>query len=100
MTRDVCECDDHGTNVATYVCKHIADGLSAKSTPGFVCYPGEDDDGFADAWCEACEEFLVANGGEWDDDLVKVPDGLAILCGDCYLDARDTADRAGRLRVH
>jgi hypothetical protein len=64
-----------------------------------VCYPGDDDDGLTDAWCEACEEFLQAHGGEWVDDEVEVPDGLSIPCSECYLEARRRAAGAGRLHV-
>lgn len=99
MSRDVCECDEHGAKLETYVCKHIGDAACENRTVGFVCYPGEGDDGLADAWCDDCEAFLAANGGEWVDEKVDVPDGLAILCSDCYLEAKDLAAAAGRLRV-
>jgi hypothetical protein len=68
-------------------------------TVGFVCYPGDDDDGLTDAWCDACEAFLQANGGEWIEGDVEVPGGLEILCSDCYLEARTLAASQGRLHV-
>jgi hypothetical protein len=68
-------------------------------TVGFVCYPGDDDDGLTDAWREECEHYLQANGGDWVEGEVEVPGGLAILCSECYLEARQMAEAAGRLRV-
>ena len=99
MTRETCECRIHGTNVATFVCNHITTALCEGTTAEFVCYPGEDDDGLSDAWCDACQHFLQANGGKWIDDEVEVPGGLSILCAECYREARLLAADAGCLRI-
>jgi hypothetical protein len=99
VSRDLCECEAHGSRPETYVCNHIASALGREETAGFVCYPGDDEDGLTDAWCDDCEAYLQANGGDWIDDEVEVPGGLSILCSDCYLQARKMAADAGRLRV-
>jgi hypothetical protein len=100
MDREVCECATHGPRPKTYVCAHVAEAASHGATAGFVTYPADDDDDLSDAWCEACEAYLQANGGEWIDDAVEVPDGLAILCADCYLEAKSIAASKGRLHVN
>jgi hypothetical protein len=100
MERENCECETHGPRPETYVCAHIASAACHGTTAGFVTYPPDNDDGLSDAWCEGCEEFLQANGGEWVDDQVEVPDGLAILCSECYLKAKSLAAVAGRLHVN
>jgi len=97
--RDLCECEMHGAQRETFVCAHIPPRIDHGVDCGFVCYPGPDDDGLTDAWCFDCEVFLNANGGEWTDE-VKVPDGLSILCAQCYLRARKIADEHSRLRVN
>jgi hypothetical protein len=83
----------------TFVCCHMDDAARAGTTAGFVRYPADEDDGLTDAWCEACETFLQANGGDWVEGMVQVPGGLAILCSDCYLDAKELAESGGRLHV-
>lgn len=98
-TRSICECDEHGPQQTTFVCKHIPPRIDSDVDCGFVCYPGPEDDGLTDAWCFDCEDFLQANGGEWTDD-VEPPEGLSILCARCYLRARKIADEAGKLRVN
>ena len=83
----------------TFVCSHMGDAACAGTTAGFVCYPADDDDGLTDAWCEDCENFLRANGGDWVEGEVEVPGGLAILCSDCYLDSKALAASEGRLHI-
>jgi hypothetical protein len=99
MEREQCDCEVHGVRPMTFVCCHMGDAACAGTTAGFVCYPGDDDDGLTDAWCEACEDFLQANGGDWVEGEVEVPGGLSILCSDCYLEARELAASEGRLHV-
>lgn len=83
----------------TFVCAHMAHAAMHDRTVGFVCYPGSDDDGLTDAWCEDCEVFLQAHGGDWIEGEVEVPDGLEILCSECYLGAKRMAKSEGRLHV-
>ena len=97
--RDLCQCNEHGAQREAFVCVHIPPRIDHEVDCGFVCYPGPDDDGLTDAWCFECEKYLMANGGEWTDDVVP-PAGLSILCSECYLRARSLAGNAGKLAVN
>lgn len=94
MEDDDCHCQQHGKQPATNVCSHITDAPTG-STVGFVSGPSDHEDDLRDAWCESCDDYLQSNGGEWSDD-VGVPDGISILCAECYRARRDDAERAGR----
>ena len=99
VERETCECDEHGERWMTFVCAHIAEASINDKTVGFVCYPADGEDDLRDAWCDSCEEFLEAHGGEWVDGECEVPGGIKILCSECYRKARRLAAEAGRLRI-
>lgn len=55
-------CTRHGDQGIGLVCSHVADASLTGETVGF--YWGDDDDlARPDAWCQACEDALVALNG-------------------------------------
>lgn len=92
---DSCECATHGRQPITFVCTHIVD-VPSPATVGFVSFPPEDDYDFRDAWCEACDAYLRANGSEWVEDIIEVPGGITIICAECYRQRETDARLAGR----
>jgi hypothetical protein len=78
------ECDDHGSQTATYVCHHLLDGRGA----GFnqVFDPDEPDGLFPSAWCDACDDVLETEG-EWNETALDFA-VLRLLCSACYLKVR------------
>lgn len=98
MNEDFCECSEHGYRPATFVCTHLGDAACNDEVVGFNCGESDGPEDLRDAWCDECHKVFVSNGWEWTDES-PTPDGLAILCSACYVETRDLADRAGRLRV-
>jgi hypothetical protein len=49
-----------------------------------VSYPSEGKDDLRDAWCGECAAYLEKHGGHWVEGSVEVPDGVDILCAECY----------------
>lgn len=74
-------CEDHGETYATFVCAHVAHG----SGQGFNV--GREDDPRPDAWCDACDARLAANGWEWSDEIEAVAE-VTMICSECYDRAR------------
>jgi hypothetical protein len=95
MDDDVCDCDQHGQQQITFVCKHIA-STHRPNTVGFVSFPSEGQDDLRDAWCEECDEYLQERGGSWIEDRVEVPGGIDLLCAECYRLRENDASKAGR----
>lgn len=80
-------CDVHGETPATFACWHIADGIAC----GFhhdADAPGP----WPDAWCDACDERLADNGGEWTEEAEEAADVTA-RCTHCYEAARARNER-------
>ncbi len=75
------ECGEHGTGRATYVCQHLVSGAGL----GFNCAL-EPEDPCPDAWCDACEDALEAEGG-WNDRSEAIAQ-IRLLCDRCYERAR------------
>jgi hypothetical protein len=78
----VVECAEHGSQEETFVCKHLVLSLKTLRPVGF--YLSSEPRG--DAWCHACEEVRIANGGpngDWNDRSEEFA-GIQILCGACY----------------
>ena len=76
------ECREHGPQEETFVCQHLARSLRALEPVGFF---------FArelrgDAWCSACEEVRVREGGETGDwnERSEAFVQITLLCGSCY----------------
>ncbi len=80
-------CSIHGPQPATFVCRHIIEGLRRNSTCGFR-QAADTTEPRPDAWCNACAEFLAEHGGEWDDTTESCA-GVTLLCGACYDLARN-----------
>lgn len=75
-------CRNHGDEEATYVCRHIVNSLETGRAVGFH-WPGESTLGRPDAWCSACEQARLAEGGDWTDAAMAVVQ-MQTLCGGCY----------------
>jgi hypothetical protein len=80
----IVECDLHGESYATFVCRHLAFGVNR----GFYC-ADDDNDLRPDAWCMKCDELLMANGGEWNDEIEEYAE-ITLLCAHCYDRAKET----------
>jgi len=89
-------CDAHGEQPMSFACTHIAHGLLNGTTPGFIIAPEEPAEAYPLAWCTDCEN-VVGNVGwrHWLDELAD----FKMLCGVCYLEARDLARDAGTFRT-
>ena len=89
------QCDAHGLQPMSFACIHIANGLLAGSTPGFVIAPEEPVEVYPLAWCAECENTIGKVGWRrWLDELAD----FKMLCAVCYLEARDLAGDAGLFR--
>lgn len=53
------ECHDHGTQEETFVCCHLVSAIRTGDNLGFF-RAGEPR---GDAWCAACEQVRIAEGG-------------------------------------
>lgn len=76
------ECQMHGEEEETFVCHHLAQALRTGETVGFFWAGGPR----GDAWCSACEEVRIREGGvtgDWNERSEKFAD-IQILCGACY----------------
>jgi hypothetical protein len=76
------ECSEHGAQEATYVCCHLAESLHTGEKVGFF-YASEPR---GDAWCTACEEVRIREGGDTGDwnDRSEAFAKIKLLCGACY----------------
>ncbi len=80
------DCDEHGPQEATFVCCHLAGSLRTGKPVGFY-NSGEP---CGDAWCSACEEVRIREGGEtgdWNDRSEAFAD-ITLLCRACYDEIR------------
>ncbi|MDB5706292.1 MAG: hypothetical protein JWN66_3408 [Sphingomonas bacterium] len=99
MEDEIYVCDRHGDQPTAFVCKHIT-GAPLGETVGFASYRPDDENDLRDAWCDTCDAYLQANGGEWVEDAVEVPGGIDMLCAECYRLRQDDAVKAGRRVIH
>lgn len=80
------QCPDHGDQGVGLVCTHVAHASLSGEAVGF--YWGDDEDlARPDAWCQACEDALVALDGtnceQW------FLDGeFKVFCAACWDDAK------------
>jgi len=88
--QNLVECDELGPQQATFVCQHIVSGLRENTPYGFW-WSGDSDSARPDAWCTACDEFLMSHGGGWNDESEAFA-GVTLLFGSCY-------DRAKEMNV-
>jgi len=79
---DTFECSEHGPQQATSVCCHLVESLSTRKQVGF--YFASEQRG--DAWCAACEEVRIGEGGKSGDwnDRSEAFANVQMLCGLCY----------------
>lgn len=79
------ECRHHGIRDATYVCQHLVSETGA----GFHLGGDEEDPDqlWPDAWCDACERVLQAEG-EWNDRATAFA-RIRLLCDACYRLSRE-----------
>ena len=76
------ECQEHGVQPATFVCRHLVQALRDGVPVGFFC--AEDPDNpRPDAWCASCEKVVQSTGGEWNDESEREA-GVTMICGECY----------------
>jgi hypothetical protein len=80
------ECGRHGSQPATFVCRHLVQCVRDRQPAGFHT-AGNSDAERPDAWCSACEEKVQSTGGEWTDESESFA-GVTLLCGQCYDQAR------------
>ena len=74
---DVLRCDRHGPSFKTYVCQHLPRGRDL----GF--HQADDPEApRPDAWCDACNEVLEAEG-EWNERSEEFAN-ITLLCTACY----------------
>ena len=76
------ECHTHGEQEETFVCQHLVAALKTQERVGFFWSGGPR----GDAWCSACEEVRIREGGatgEWNERSEKFA-GIKLLCGSCY----------------
>jgi hypothetical protein len=86
-------CHAHGEQQETFVCQHVAQGLSEKVRVGFWWSQESPENPRPDAWCTECENRVRATDGEWVGEAEKHL-GIKILCGACY-DAAKTFHMGG-----
>ena len=98
MSGEQIDCGIHGMQPLTFACTHIAHGLLDGTTSGFVSYP-EVGEAYPLAWCEECEVIASQLEDGWTDDFRRQSD-FKMLCASCYLEGRDLARDAGRLRIY
>jgi hypothetical protein len=74
-------CGSHGRRRAAFACHHLVSGLTDRAPRGVNWL--RDDAGQVNAWCDACDDHLVANGNDWND----VTEGFAqvtLICQECF----------------
>ena len=92
---ETCNCSEHGVQPIAFVCSHIT-ATPRGGTVGFVSYAAVDADDLRDAWCDECDAYLQSHGGDWVEGSVEVPDGISIICAECYRQREKDAERSGR----
>jgi hypothetical protein len=84
---DGAQCDEHGDQEETFVCSHLAASLKSLEPVGFFyeSLPR------GDAWCSACEEVRIAEGGDSGDwnERSEAFAQITLLCGGCYDKVRE-----------
>lgn len=75
-------CGRHGTTPVTFACRHVGAGVAC----GFHVDDEDPTNRWPDAWCDACEERRLADGGWTDEFTMEV---IKVLCTHCWEHARD-----------
>jgi hypothetical protein len=80
------KCPTHGKQGIGLVCRHVAFALIERKRVGF--FWGDDTDtARPDAWCQECEEALVALKGASSEKWFKEAE-FKILCAACWDEAK------------
>jgi hypothetical protein len=99
MDDETCDCADHGVQPIAFVCTHITDSPKGE-TVGFVSYAPAGANDLRDAWCDECDAYLQANGGDWVEGSVEVPGGIRVVCAECYRGLEKDAERVRRRVIY
>ena len=80
------ECSIHGPQESTFVCQHLVRSLTTRERVGFFSAGSPR----GDAWCSACEDVRLREGGETGDwnERSEAFAGIKLLCGSCYDEAK------------
>src|SRR5437870_13162922 len=94
-TRQIVECESHGSRNAAYLCQHLVRG----SGLGF-CVPAPDalHEPSLEAWCNSCDRALQARGWVWDD-ISEEDLGLTLICSECFERSRRRNESATRTEI-
>jgi hypothetical protein len=80
------QCDRHGGGKIAFVCCHLINNTGVGFNEAFdsdgTAEPG---DGYQ-AWCAACEEVRLANGG-WNETAIAFTD-VKLVCNECYFEIK------------
>ena len=79
---NIVECHAHGKQEETFVCQHLLGALDTREKVGFFWSGGPR----SNAWCSACEEARIREGGtagDWNERSEAFA-GIKLLCGACY----------------
>lgn len=82
MDSKTVECDQHGTQEATFVCGHVVQNLRDRQPAGFF-WSAQSENPRPDAWCKECNERVRAAGGDWNAELERLAN-VSLICGACY----------------
>lgn len=74
-------CAKHGEQDRCFVCQHLVTSLDDLQVRGINWL--RDPEGDVNAWCDACEERIVAEGGEWTETTNEFAQ-IKLICGGCY----------------
>ena len=79
---DTVDCAEHGPQEPTFACQHLVRSLTTQKPVGFF-FASEPR---GDAWCSACEEARIREGGESGDwnERSEAFARIQLLCGACY----------------
>ncbi len=82
--KNMIHCSVHGERQEAFVCTHLAESLKTNKPVGFF-YSGTVEE-HSDAWCLACEEVRLKEGGEFGDwnEKSEAFAQITLICEDCY----------------
>lgn len=87
---ELIDCEYHGEQDEAFVCAHLAESILVGAEVGF--YFASEPRG--DAWCAACEEIRLKEGGtsgDWNERSEAFAD-ITLICGKCYDKAKALND--------
>lgn len=80
--KKTCNCPIHGKQGIGLVCIHVARATDEIQQVGFF-WGSQDDLSRPDAWCQSCEEKLVALGADNGNEWFKEAD-FKVFCASCW----------------